>query len=101
MNAASLPLKRLLPSTMFGRLAAALVIGVGVMLAVIVIFGWTAQLGAAFYASLVLVAGALIYEHRSAARLDVAAINRAFFTSNAFVGVVFVAAVFVDQVFFR
>src|SRR6185295_5944940 len=36
MNAASLPLKRLLPSTMFGRLAAALVIVVGVMLAVIV-----------------------------------------------------------------
>jgi 4-hydroxybenzoate polyprenyltransferase len=72
-----------------------------VMLAVLVFFGWTAQLGAAFYASLVLVAGALIYEHRSAARLDVAAINRAFFTSNAFVGVVFVAAVFVDQVFFR
>ncbi|HKP67229.1 MAG TPA: ATP-binding protein [Casimicrobiaceae bacterium] len=36
MNAAPLPLKRLLPSTMFGRLAAALVIVVGVMLAVIV-----------------------------------------------------------------
>jgi len=36
MNTASLPLKRLLPSTMFGRLAAALVIVVGVMLAVIV-----------------------------------------------------------------
>jgi len=36
MNAVSLPLKRLLPSTMFGRLAAALVIVVGVMLAVIV-----------------------------------------------------------------
>jgi signal transduction histidine kinase len=36
MNATSLPLKRLLPSTMFGRLAAALVLVVGVMLAVIV-----------------------------------------------------------------
>jgi signal transduction histidine kinase len=36
MNAAPLPLKRLLPATMFGRLAAALVIVVGVMLAVIV-----------------------------------------------------------------
>jgi signal transduction histidine kinase len=36
MNATSLPLKRLLPSTMFGRLAAALVLVVGVMLAVMV-----------------------------------------------------------------
>ena len=71
------------------------------MLAVLVGFGWAAQLGAVFYASLSLVAGALIYEHRSAARLDVAAINRAFFSSNAFVGVVFVAAVFIDQVCLR
>ncbi len=68
------------------------------MLTVLVGFGWVAQLGAVFYASLVLVAGALIYEHRSAARLDVAAINRAFFSSNAFVGLVFVAAIFIDQV---
>jgi signal transduction histidine kinase len=36
MNATSLPFARLLPSTMFGRLAAALVLVVGVMLAVIV-----------------------------------------------------------------
>src|SRR4030095_1963530 len=36
MNAASLPLKRLLPSTMFGRLAAALVLVVGITLVVIV-----------------------------------------------------------------
>jgi signal transduction histidine kinase len=36
MNAVPLPLRRLLPSTMFGRLAAALVLVVGVMLAVIV-----------------------------------------------------------------
>ena len=69
-----------------------------IMLGVLAGFGWVAQLGAVFYASLVLVAGALIYEHRSAARLDVAAINRAFFSSNAFVGVVFVAAIFIDQV---
>jgi 4-hydroxybenzoate polyprenyltransferase len=72
-----------------------------IMLAVLVAFGWAAQLGAFFYASLVLVAGALIYEHRSAARLDVAAINRAFFSSNAFVGVVFVVAVFIDQVWLQ
>ncbi|MEA3213177.1 MAG: 4-hydroxybenzoate polyprenyltransferase [Chthoniobacter sp.] len=72
-----------------------------IMLAVLAAFGWAAHLGVAFYLSLSLVAGALIYEHRSAARLDVAAINRAFFSSNAFVGVVFVAAVFVDQVCLR
>lgn len=72
-----------------------------IMLAVLVVFGLFAQLGAIFYASLVLVAGALIYEHRSAAQLDVAAINRAFFSSNAFVGVVFVAGIFIDQVCLR
>ena len=72
-----------------------------IMLAVLAAFGWAAHLGAAFLASLALVAGALIYEHRSAAQLDVAAINRAFFSSNAFVGVVFVAGVFIDQVCLR
>lgn len=71
------------------------------MLAVLIVFGWLAQLGAAFFASLVLIAGALIFEHRSAARLDVAGINRAFFTSNAFVGLVFVLGIFADQVFFQ
>lgn len=72
-----------------------------VMLAVLAGFGWSARLGVPFYASLVLVAGALVYEHRSAARLDVAAINRAFFASNAFVGVVFLLGIFADQVLFR
>ena len=71
------------------------------MLAVLAAFGWCAHLGAAYHASLALVAGALIYEHRSAARGDVAAINRAFFASNAFVGVVFVAGIFVDRVALR
>jgi 4-hydroxybenzoate polyprenyltransferase len=71
------------------------------MLAVLVVFGWLAQLGTTFYVALVLVAGALVFEHRSAAKLDVAAINRAFFTSNAFVGLVFVLGIFVDQVLFK
>jgi 4-hydroxybenzoate polyprenyltransferase len=69
-----------------------------IMLAVLGWFGWVAGLGVAFWASLALVAGALVYEHRSAGQLDVGAINRAFFTSNAFVGVVFVAGVFFDVV---
>ena len=38
-----------------------------------------------------LIAAALFYEHRSAARLDLAGINRAFFQSNAFVSAVFFA----------
>lgn len=68
------------------------------MLAVLGWFGWAAQLGGAYYASLGLVAAALVYEHRSAAKRDVAAINRAFFASNAFVGLVFVAGILVDQI---
>ena len=71
------------------------------MLVVLAAFGWFAQLGAAYYASLAPIAAAVVYEHRTAARLDVAAINRAFFTSNAFVGLVFVAATFVDRVLLR
>lgn len=72
-----------------------------IMFVVLAFFGWVAGLGLSFYLSLVLVAGALLYEHRSAAQQDVAAINRAFFSSNAFVGLVFVVAVFVDQVCLR
>ncbi len=72
-----------------------------VMLAVLLAFGWLAQLGSGFYGALVLVAGALVFEHRSAAQLDVAGINRAFFASNAFVGLVFLLGIFADQVLFR
>jgi len=50
---------------------------------------------------LILIAAAVIYEHRSAARLDVMGINRAFFMSNAIVGLVFVLGIFVDQMFFK
>jgi 4-hydroxybenzoate polyprenyltransferase len=71
------------------------------MLAVLGVFGWLAQLGNAFYIALFLIAGAVLFEHRSAARLDVAGINRAFFTSNAIVGLVFVLGIFVDQVLLR
>ncbi|MES2568698.1 MAG: 4-hydroxybenzoate octaprenyltransferase [Verrucomicrobiota bacterium] len=66
------------------------------MLLLLIGFGALAGLGVIYQGSLLLVAGALLYEHRSAARLDVAGINRAFFASNAFVGVVFVVAIFAD-----
>lgn len=63
------------------------------MFVLLVVFGWAAGLGIWYFASLGLVLAALIYEHRSAAKLDLGAVNDAFFKSNAFVGVVFVAGV--------
>ena len=60
-------------------------------------FGLTANLGILYYAATPFIAGALIYEHRAARKLDLAAINRAFFQSNAFVSVLFVAAVVADR----
>jgi 4-hydroxybenzoate polyprenyltransferase len=71
------------------------------MVGVLAVFGWAANLGTAFHAGLAVIAGVLIYEHRSAARLDLVAINRAFFLSNGIVGMVFLSAVFADRVCFR
>jgi len=59
-------------------------------------FGLVASLGWIYYLSLLAVGGALFYEHRAAANLDLAGINRAFFQSNAFVSVIFVLAVGMD-----
>jgi 4-hydroxybenzoate polyprenyltransferase len=64
-----------------------------VMLVALIAFGWAAGLGTIYFCGMPLVAGALFYEHRSAARLDVAGINRAFFQSNACVSAVFLASV--------
>ena len=63
------------------------------MFLALVVFGFMAQLGTIYYAAMPLVAAALFYEHRSARKLDLAAINRAFFQSNAFVSAVFLLAV--------
>lgn len=60
------------------------------------IFGVLAGLRWQYGIAMALIALALIYEHRSAARLDVAGINRAFFAVNAVVGVLFFAGVAVD-----
>jgi 4-hydroxybenzoate polyprenyltransferase len=68
-----------------------------VMLAALIAFGWLAQLGPIYYAAIPLVAAALVFEHRSARRLDVAAMNRAFFQTNAFVSAVFLIVVCADQ----
>src|ERR1700722_9841760 len=68
----------------------------GILLICLVLFGLVSGLGAIYDAALVLVLGALIYEHRAAAQLDIAGINKAFFQSNAFVSLVFVLAVAAD-----
>jgi 4-hydroxybenzoate polyprenyltransferase len=68
----------------------------GVLLICLVVFGIVGGLGRIYFVALILVLGALVYEHRAAARLDVAGINKAFFQSNAFVSVVFVVAVAAD-----
>jgi 4-hydroxybenzoate polyprenyltransferase len=60
-------------------------------------FGLTAKLGLVYYAVLPAIAAALVYEHLSAGKLDLAGINRAFFQSNACVSAVFVLAVAVDR----
>ena len=63
----------------------------------LIAFGFTAKLGTIYYAAMPFVAAALVYEHRSARKLDLAGINRAFFQSNAFVSALFVAAVAADR----
>jgi 4-hydroxybenzoate polyprenyltransferase len=67
------------------------------MFLALVAFGFVAKLGPIYYAAMPFVAAALIYEHRSAAKLDLAGINRAFFQSNAFVSALFVVAVAADR----
>jgi len=69
----------------------------GFMFLALIGFGLTAKLGVAYYASMPFIAAALIYEHRSARSRDLAAINRAFFQSNAFVSALFVVAVALDR----
>ncbi len=71
------------------------------MFGVLIAFGVAAKLGAGFGASLLVVAGALAYEHRVASRRDIGAVNRAFFNANAVVGLAFVAGIFFDEVVVR
>jgi 4-hydroxybenzoate polyprenyltransferase len=59
-------------------------------------FGVVAQLGSVYYWSMLLIAAALVYEHKTG-KLDIAGINRAFFQSNAFVSAVFLVAVCIDR----
>jgi len=70
-----------------------------IMLLALVAFGVLAHLGTIYFYAMPVVAAALVFEHRSAKGLDVAAINRAFFQSNAFVSAVFLMGVCLDRLF--
>ena len=70
------------------------------LLAALISFGFAGKLGPVYFWAMPLVAVALLFEHRTARSLDVLAINRAFFQSNAFVSAVFLVAVCLDR-FFR
>jgi 4-hydroxybenzoate polyprenyltransferase len=64
--------------------------------AALIAFGVVARLGALYYWPLLLIAAALVYEHKTEKR-DLAGITRAFFQSNAFVSAVFLLAVCLDR----
>ena len=66
------------------------------MLGALIAFGLSARLGVAYFCAMPLIAAALFFEHRSAALPDLAAINRAFFQSNAFVSAIFLLAIAAD-----
>jgi 4-hydroxybenzoate polyprenyltransferase len=67
------------------------------MFVALIAFGVNAHLGSIYFWAMVLVAAALVFEHRSARSLDVGDINRAFFQSNAFVSALFLVAVCLDR----
>jgi 4-hydroxybenzoate polyprenyltransferase len=67
------------------------------LLAALIGFGFAGKLGPVYFCGMPLVAIALVFEHRTARSLDVVAINRAFFQSNAFVSAVFLIAVCLDR----
>jgi 4-hydroxybenzoate polyprenyltransferase len=67
------------------------------MLAMLIGFGFAANLGPIYFLAMPVVAAALVYEHRSARSRDVAGINRAFFQSNAFVSALFLVVVCLDR----
>jgi 4-hydroxybenzoate polyprenyltransferase len=62
------------------------------MWVLLVAFGEAAHLSRVYGFGVGLILPALVYEHYTAQKKDLGAINRAFFYSNAFVGLVFVGA---------
>lgn len=70
------------------------------MLAFLVAFGLSAHLGKIYWWGLLPVPCLLAYEHSVARTLDIARINRAFFETNALIGLLFVIVTAADR-FFR
>lgn len=62
------------------------------MWVLLIAFGEVAHLSRVYGFGVGLILPALVYEHHTARKMDLGAINRAFFYSNAFVGLVFVGA---------
>jgi len=67
------------------------------MFVALIVFCVVAKLGSLYFSAMILVAAALVFEHRSVRLLDVTGINRAFFQSNAFVSALFLIAVWFDR----
>ena len=67
------------------------------MLAGLIAFGLSAHLGRIYWWGLLPVPFLLAYEHRIAASLDVGKINKAFFETNAVIGLLFLAITFADR----
>ena len=69
------------------------------MLLTLVLFGLSASLGPIYFLGLTPVPLLLLYEHRIARTLDLEKINRAFFETNAVIGLLFVAITAADRIF--
>jgi 4-hydroxybenzoate polyprenyltransferase len=68
------------------------------MLAGLIAFGFSAHLGKIYFLGLIPVPFLLLFEHHIARTLDLAKINKAFFETNAVIGLLFVAIVVVDRI---
>lgn len=66
------------------------------VLLALLLFGFSAHLGAVYFFGLCPVPFLLFYEHHIARTLDLAKINRAFFETNAVIGALFVVIVILD-----
>ncbi len=70
-----------------------------ILLIALVGFGLSAHLGVLYFLGLIPVPLLLIYEHKIARTLDVALINKAFFETNAVVGLLFISITTLDALF--
>lgn len=75
-----------------GAFRAAMALHAGAFVTFIV-FGISLRMGGLYFSSLVVVLGALLFEHMEVRRGTVDSINRAFFVANAVVGIAFVTGV--------